>query len=113
MKKSKKIQEQKPVISQPNQTQQQMPVRPGCTMPLNGCLWVICLMFLTGIIGNECKRSSIRLEEEKLKLEQMKKDGVVVSDTTSVIVPDTFKFGNYQKTYIPLLKMYQGQERGK
>ena len=113
MKKSKKIKEQKPVISQPNQTQQQMPVRPGCTMPLNGCLWVICLMFLTGIIGNECRRSSVRLEEEKLKLEQMKKDGVVVSDTTSVIVPDTLKLGNYQKTYIPLLKMYQGQERGK
>ena len=43
----------------------------------------------------------------------MKKDGVVVSDTTSVIVPDTFKLGNYQKTYIPLLKMYQSQERGK
>ena len=114
MKKSKKIKEQKPVIPQPNQVpQQQMPVRPGCAMPVSGCLWVICLMFLTGIIGNECKRSSIRLEEEKLKLEQMKKDGVVVSDTTSVIVPDTFKLGNYQKTYIPLLKMYQSQERGK
>ena len=114
MKKSKKIKEQKSVISRPNQVpQQQLPVRPGCTMPLNGCLGVICLMFLTGIIGNECRRSSIRLEEEKIKLEQMKKDGVDVNDKTPVIIPDTLKIGNYQKTYIPLIKMYQGQERGK
>lgn len=114
MKKSKKIEEQTEIIVQQNQTpQQSAPAKTGCTIPLNGCLWFLCLLFLTGIVGNEYKRSKVRLEEEQLKLEQMKKDGVVVNYKTPVILPDTFKIGNYQKTYIPIMKLYQGQERGK
>ena len=107
MKKSKKIEEQTEIIIQQNQTpQQSAPAKPGCTIPLNGCLWFLCLLFLTGIVGNEYKRSKVRLEE-------MKKDGVVVDYKTPVVMPDTLKIGNYQKTYIPLMKLYQDQERGK
>jgi hypothetical protein len=85
--------------------------KPGCTMPLNGCMLTIALISLLGILSNEYKRSGIRLEEEKIKLEHLKQDGTIVNDTLPVVIPDTLKIGKYTKTYIPLLKQYQTQQQ--
>ena len=89
--------------------------KPSCTIgPLNGCLITFLLIMLCAIAGEELKRSKVRLEMDKIKLEQMKKDTVTshVKDGTMVItpVPDTLKIGNYQRTYIPLLKQFQNQK---
>ena len=80
--------------------------------PLNGCLITFLLIMLCAIAGEELKRSKIRLEMDKIKLEQMKKDTVAsnVKDGTKILTPDTLKIGNYQKTYIPLLKQFQNQK---
>jgi hypothetical protein len=78
--------------------------KPGCKVPLvSGCLVPIIFLALTILSVRECKRSGIRLEQEKIKLEQMK-DGTLV-DTAPAIIPDTLKIGSFQKAYIPLLKM--------
>ena len=78
----------------------------GCKIPLiNGCLVPIIFLAFTIIAVKECKRSNIRLEQEKIKLEQMK-DGTV-TDKSPIINPDTLKIGNFQKVYIPLLKEFQ------
>lgn len=37
------------------------------SVPLNGCLMVIILSAIAGIFINECKRSQIRLENDKRK----------------------------------------------
>ena len=76
---------------------------------VNGCLVPIAVFALMILCIRECKRSGIRLEHEQIKLEQMKK-GLMV-DTTPVITPDTLKIGNFQKTYIPLSKMYDNQNQ--
>ena len=87
--------------------------KPGCSVSLNGCMGTIALILLVCILSNEYKRSGIRLEEEKIKLEHLKQDGTIVNDTLPVITPDTFKIGNYQKTYIPLLKQCKQQQKGR
>lgn len=71
----------------------------GCTIGLRGCFWTILWCALIGIAVKECKRADIRLQEEKIKLEQLK-------DSTA-IKPDTLKIGSFQKEYIPLLKLNQ------
>ena len=80
--------------------------------PLNGCLITFLLIMLCAIAGEELKRSKVRLEMDKIKLEQMKKDTVTshVKDGTVVLVQDTLKIGNYQKTYVPILKQFQNQK---
>lgn len=78
----------------------------GCKVPLiGGCLVPIAVFALMLVCIKECKRADIRLEQEKIKLEQMK-DGTRI-DTTPAIKPDTLKIGSFQKEYIPLLKQYQ------
>lgn len=78
--------------------------KPGCKVPLvSGCLVPIIFLALTILSVRECKRSGVRLEQEKIKLEQMK-DGTRI-DTSPIITPDTLKIGSFQKTYIPLLKI--------
>ncbi len=86
--------------------------------PLNGCLITFLLIMLCAIAGEELKRSKIRLEMDAIKLEQMKKDTMFshVKDGATVITSDTLTFdtlkiGNYQKTYIPLLKQHQSQQQ--
>lgn len=78
----------------------------GCKIPLiNGCLVPIAVFALMIVCIKECKRSDIRLQEEKIKLEQMQNG--TLKDTTPAIKPDTLKILNFQKEYIPLLKMNQ------
>ena len=81
---------------------------------INGCLLPIAAFALMIVCVRECKRSGIRLEEEKIKFEQLKKqaqDGTLINDTTPVITPDTLKIGKLEKTYIPLIKMYQERQK--
>ena len=73
--------------------------RPGCTVGLKPIFWTILWCALCSIAIKECKRADIRLQEEKIKLEQLK-------DSTAV-KPDTLKIGSFQKEYIPLLKLNQ------
>ena len=83
----------------------------GC-VSLKGCLYLIILLSLAGISTNEWKRSKIRLERDKIKLEQLKKDTVVsVKDGTQIIEPDTLMIGSYKQVYFPLLKQYQIQKQ--
>ena len=87
--------------------------KPSCTLsPLNGCLMTFLLIMLCAIAGEELKRSKVRLEMDKIKLEQMKKDTVAshVKEGTMILTPDTLRIGNYQKTYVPLLKQFQNQK---
>ena len=78
-----------------------IPLVNGCFVPIAVCaLMILCI--------NECKRSGIRLEQEKIKLEQMKKGALI--DTTPAIKPDTLQVLNYQKVYIPLSKLYGKQK---
>ena len=96
------------VVTNPN-----MQRRPGCTISA-GCLWFVILIALTVTSVNECSRSKIRLERDKLKLEQMKKDSAkLATDSMPIITPDTLKIGNHQQVYIPLWKMYQENQKGK
>ena len=88
--------------------------KPGCTVPLNGCLTTFLLIMLCTIAGEELKRSKIRLEMDTIKLERIKKDAVPshTKDGTLVNSPDTlkldtFKIGKYQKTYVPLARQKQ------
>lgn len=73
--------------------------RPGCTVGLKPIFLTIFWCAICGIAVKECKRADIRLQEEKIKLEQLK-------DSTA-IKPDTLKIGSFQKEYIPLLKLNQ------
>ena len=77
----------------------EFPKRPGCTVGLKPILLTIFWCALCGIAVKECKRADIRLQEEKIKLEQLK-------DSTA-IKPDTLKILSFQKEYIPLLKQLQ------
>jgi hypothetical protein len=78
----------------------------GCKIPLiNGCLVPIAVFALMIVCIKECKRADIRLQEEKIKLEHLK-DGTL-TDSSSIISPDTLKIGGFQKEYIPLLRMNQ------
>ena len=56
------------------------------SVPLNGCLMVIVLSAIAGIFINECKRSQIRLENDRKKYQN---DTVVapkaVSNNTLVL----------------------------
>ena len=91
--------ERQTTIEKPNRID--IPLVNGCFVPIAVCaLMVLCI--------NECKRSGIRWEEEKIKLEQMKKGALV--DTTPVVTPDTLRVFNYQKVYIPMSKMYGKQK---
>jgi len=81
---------------------------------VNGCLVPIAVFALMIVCVRECKRSGIRLEEEKIKLEQLKKqvqDGTLINDTTPIIIPDTLKLGKFEKAYIPLLKIYSERQK--
>ncbi len=93
-----RVTEEKITVEYPNKNKINIPI-------VNGCLVPIIFLALTIIAVRECKRSGIRLEEEKIKLEQMK-DGTLI-DKSPVITPDTVKIGNYQKAYIPLSKMWR------
>ena len=107
---SRQSSNQKETIERTTEVQVQ---KPGCTLsPLNGCLITFLLIMLCAIAGEELKRSKVRLEMVKIKLEQMKKDTVTshVKDGTVVLVQDTLKIGNYQKTYVPILKQFQNQK---
>jgi len=73
----------------------------GCTIGLRGCFWTILWCIILSIAVKECKRADVRLQEEKIKLEQLK-------DSTA-IKPDTLKIGSFQKEYLPLVKMYSKQ----
>ncbi|MCQ2574995.1 MAG: hypothetical protein MJ156_02745 [Alphaproteobacteria bacterium] len=84
-----------------------LPPRKGCTIPLNGCLYLFILIFFTGAAYNLKKWSDIKVQEEELKLQQMQKGTVV--DTTPVVTPDTIKIGKYQHAYMPIRKMLQHQ----
>ena len=75
---------------------------------VNGCLIPIAAFALMILCIRECKRSGVRLEQEKIKLEQMKK-GILI-DTTPAITPDTLKILGYQKTYIPLIKQFRSEQ---
>lgn len=79
--------------------------RPGCTVGLKPIFLTIFWCALCSIAIKECKRADIRLQEEKIKLEQMK-DGTLI-DSTPIIYPDTLKIGNFQKEYLPILKRIQ------
>lgn len=85
---------------------------------MNGCLTTFLLIMLCAIAGNVLKISKVRLECETIKLERIKKDTVMshANDGTLVNSPDTLrldtlKIGNYQKTYMPLLKQYKSQQQ--
>lgn len=41
--------------------------RPIISLPINGCLMAVILSAIAGIMVNECKRSQIRLENDKQK----------------------------------------------
>ena len=41
--------------------------RPIISLPINGCLMAVILSAIAGIMVNECKRSKIRLENDKQK----------------------------------------------
>jgi hypothetical protein len=58
------------------------------SVPLNGCLMVIILSALAGIFINECKRSQIRLENDKRKYQN---DTIT---TLKHIANNTFIFNN-------------------
>ena len=77
----------------------------GCAVGLRGCFWTILWCIILSIAVKECKRADVRLAEEKIKLEQMQNG--TLKDTTPAIKPDTLKILNFQKEYIPLLKMNQ------
>ena len=107
---SRQSSNQKETVERTTEVQVQ---KPNCTLsPWNGCLITFLLIILCAIAGEELKRSKIRLEMDKIKLEQMKKDTVTshVKDGTMVLTPDTLRIGNYQKTYVPILKQYQNQK---
>jgi len=86
--------------------------KPGCSVTLNGCVFFLAGVFLVGILANEYKRSKVRLEMDNIKLEQMKKDTVTshVTEKTMILAPDTLRIGNYQRTYVPLLRHFQNQK---
>jgi hypothetical protein len=50
------------------------------SVPLNGCLMVIVLSAIAGIFINECKRSQIRLENDRKKYQN---DTVVAPKSVS------------------------------
>lgn len=49
------------------QKNQNMQIQPNFRVPINGCLMTIILCAVAGIMINECKRSKIRLENDKRK----------------------------------------------
>jgi len=91
------------------ETKVEIPQKINITTPLNGCMWFIILCFLIGMAHNGKKWSDIKVEEEKVKLQQLK-DGTL-TDTISSIKPDTLKIGNHQKEYISLIKAYQNNKQ--
>ncbi|MBO4480226.1 MAG: hypothetical protein J5742_01200 [Alphaproteobacteria bacterium] len=48
-----------------SENNQKQPTRTLFSIPLNGCLTVIILAAIAGIMVNECKRSQIRLENDR------------------------------------------------
>ena len=85
---------------------------------INGCLTMFLLIMLCAVAGNVLKISKVRLESENMKLERIKKEGIMshandgtLVNSTDTLKFDTLKIGNYQKTYIPLLKQYKSQQQ--
>ena len=92
--------------------------RSGCSA-LNGCLTTILLITLISLAENELKRSRIRLEKDKIKIEYLKNDSVVPCDKDGTVFmhdavkKDTLKIGSYQRTYVPVIRRYQyGRQKG-
>lgn len=101
----KKKKDNLPVVERKTTIEIPAKQRPGCTIGLKPIFWTILWCALVSIAVKECKRADIRLQEEKIKLEQMK-DGTLI-DSTPIIYPDTLKIGNFQKEYLPVLKRIQ------
>jgi len=53
-----------------NENQNNSQPRTLFSIPLTGCLMVVILSAIAGIMVNECKRSQIRLEKDKQKYQQ-------------------------------------------
>lgn len=83
----------------------------GCTIQAKTIFWTVLWCAICSIAVKECKRADIRLEQEKIKLEQLKKDSSAMKTSDTNI--DTLKIENYQKEYVPLLKMYQQNNKQK
>ncbi len=47
------------------------------TFRLDGCLYIVLLSALCGIAINECKRSQMRLNQDKTKYEQAMKQSAI------------------------------------
>ncbi len=62
--------------------------RPGCSIPLNGCFTVIIFSIIICILVNECRRSKIRLDNDRRKYQQ--NDSIIAApqlpDNTAVFM---------------------------
>jgi len=75
---------------------------------LNGCLYLFILCCFAVFAYNGAKWSKVKLTEEQIKLEQLKKDGTVV-DTVKSIRPDTLKIDNNKKLCKQVGQCFQKQ----
>ena len=57
-------------IPNSSQNTQKQPTRTLFSIPLDGCLTLIILSAIAGIAINECKRSKLRLENDRQKYHQ-------------------------------------------
>lgn len=62
----------------------------GISCSCSGCLWIIVMSVLLGILVQECKRSTLRLEREKQLQEQLQK--TIQNRCTKIL-----DFGNIKK----------------
>ncbi len=60
------------------------------TFRLDGCLWIIILSAVAGILISECSRAQLRLEKDKLELKNIK-NGIKISDVNTFNIAMTQK----------------------
>ena len=76
----------KVVVEQPTVTANAQQPKKGCTIPLvGGCLVPIMFSALVVLSVRECKRSGVILEQEQIKLQQMKDGTLVHTETIKTI----------------------------
>lgn len=64
-----------------NENKQPAPKKSLVSIPITGCLMVIILSAIAGIMVNECKRSQLRLENDRKKYQQ---NDTIKPDTASL-----------------------------
>lgn len=101
----KEIDSAQPLVQK--ETTVKIPAKNGCSVSANGCLSLFIFICLACIAYNGKKWSDIKVQQEQIKLQQMK-DGTL-TDTTPFVAPDTLRVGKYQNVYMPMSKMIQKQ----